>query len=308
MDAGVDLYTLLGIEPTASRQQIVRAYRRLAHAYHPDVNASSDAAEQFARITHAYRILSDPAARARYDAARAAARSTTAGRRPSAVRQRWSSWADGWPDASGRAGDAFWLGGPSFSHAFTTGLDTEAAAGQAGRGDEAELELTVEEAYLGASRTVRVTDRGQVETVQVVIPPGVITGEQVQVRLTHLPAGHGDPTVSLRVRLAAHERFRVDGRDVHVALPLSPWEAALGASITIDTPAGAALFRAQPGTSTGDVLTAPGRGLPNPAGAPGDLHAHVRIVVPSRLSPAERRLFTQLAAASTFDPRADGSA
>jgi curved DNA-binding protein len=106
------------------------------------------------------------------------------------------------------------------------------------------------------------------------------------------------------VRLVPHERYRIQGRDVHTDLPLAPWEAALGAPVTLQTPAGQVCLDVPAGTSTGAVLTAPGHGLPNPTGPAGDLHTHVRIVVPSHPSANERRLFTQLAATSTFHPRA----
>lgn len=98
INPGVDPYRLLGVEPDASTEQIARAYRRLARRYHPDISATTDAAEDFARITHAYRVLSDPPARARYDATRAARTSTT------------------------DTGEALWLGGPNFSRAFHGGV------------------------------------------------------------------------------------------------------------------------------------------------------------------------------------------
>jgi curved DNA-binding protein len=99
------------------------------------------------------------------------------------------------------------------------------------------------------------------------------------------------------------KRYRVEGRDIYVSLPLTPWEAALGATVAVDTPGGEAKLRVRPGTSSGKRLRLRGRGLPNPNGQPGDAYAEVRIVVPSKLSPEERRLFEELAATSTFDPR-----
>jgi curved DNA-binding protein len=107
----------------------------------------------------------------------------------------------------------------------------------------------------------------------------------------------------LVVRLKPHPRYRVEGRDITVDLPLAPWEAALGASVAIDTPGGEAKVKVPPGTSSGRRLRLRGRGLPNPRGKPGDLFAEAKIMVPPRLSDEERRLFEQLAAVSTFDPR-----
>ena len=105
------------------------------------------------------------------------------------------------------------------------------------------------------------------------------------------------------MRIAPHPRYRVEGRDLYVELPLAPWEAALGTSVAVDTPGGEAKVKVPRGTSSGRRLRLRGRGLPNPRGKPGDLYAEVRIMVPPSSSRAERRLFEQLAAASDFDPR-----
>ena len=105
------------------------------------------------------------------------------------------------------------------------------------------------------------------------------------------------------MHLAPHPRYRLDGRDLYVDLPLSPWEAALGASVAIGTPEGEAKVRVKAGTSSGARLRLRGRGLPNPRGSRGDLFAEVKIMVPRSLSKDERRLFEELAATSNFDPR-----
>jgi curved DNA-binding protein len=119
--------------------------------------------------------------------------------------------------------------------------------------------------------------------------------------------GGGPPgDLYLVVRIADHPRYRVEGRDLHVRLPLTPWEAALGASVSVDTPDGQARVRVPPGTSSGRRLRLRGRGLPNPRGTPGDLYAEVRIMVPASPTDEERRLFQQLAETSSFDPRRDG--
>ena len=105
------------------------------------------------------------------------------------------------------------------------------------------------------------------------------------------------------VRILPHPVYRVQGRDLYLDLRLAPWEAALGTSVPVDTPGGEAKVKVPPGTSCGKRLRLRGRGLPNPRGQPGDLFAEAKIMVPARLSPAERQLFGQLAAASGFDPR-----
>ena len=169
--------------------------------------------------------------------------------------------------------------------------------------EEAELELTIEESYHGTTRTVTVTSPDHTESVHVAIPPGVIDGDRIEVPTTHLPGGRDTSAVFLRVRLAPHERYELDGRDLHVRLPLSPWEAALGSTIALDTPAGLAAIDVPAGTCTGHELTLPGYGLPNPAGPAGHLYVHAHIDVPAKLTQPERDLFRRLATTSTFNPR-----
>ena len=165
--------------------------------------------------------------------------------------------------------------------------------------------LSVEDAYRGGPRTITLPGPQGSRTLEVTIPPGVVDGQRIRL------AGQGGQgsgsappgDLYLIVRLAPHPRYRLDGRDISVDLPLSPWEAALGASVAVETPGGEAKVRVRPGTSSGKRLRLKGRGLPNPRGTPGDLFAEVRIMVPSSLTDKERELFEELAAVSTFDPR-----
>jgi curved DNA-binding protein len=170
-----------------------------------------------------------------------------------------------------------------------------------GADQEAELTVTVDEAYHGGRRAFTVGGR----TIEVAIPPGVTEGQRIRLsgQGGHGTGGGSPGDLYLIVRIAPHPRYRVDGRDIHLDLPLAPWEAALGATVAIDTPGGEAKVRVPPGTSSGRRLRLRGRGLPNPRGKPGDLFARARIMVPPTATDAERRLFEQLSAVSTFDPR-----
>jgi len=174
-----------------------------------------------------------------------------------------------------------------------------------GADQEAEIELTVEEAYTGGRRTLTLSGPDGSRTLDVTIPPGVTDGQRIRLSGQGGRGGDGaaDGDLYLVVRLAPHPRYRVNGRDITVTLPLAPWEAALGASVAVDTPGGEAKVRIPPGTSSGRRLRLKERGLPNPRGRPGDLYAEARIMVPPKLSDDERRIFEQLAAVSTFDPR-----
>jgi curved DNA-binding protein len=163
----------------------------------------------------------------------------------------------------------------------------------------------VEEAYRGTRRSVTLEGGGETRTLEVTIPAGVTSGQRIRLAGQ---GGRGTEGASagdlyLIVRIAPHPKYRVEGRDLYVELPLAPWEAALGTTAAVDTPDGEAKVKVPAGTSSGRRLRLRGRGLPNPRGKPGDLFAEVRIVVPKELSAQERRLFEELAAKSTFDPR-----
>jgi curved DNA-binding protein len=314
-----DFYDTLGVPRGVTPEELQRAYRKLARTYHPDVNKDPGAEERFKDISEAYDVLSDPEQRRRYDAfgsdfrqvppdvdpqtwARAKAGAGTGGARPGGTRARRDGPADdAWFQSGGAQDiDLEELFGGVFGGRRGGGWGPVPGADQ-----EAELELSVEEAYSGGRRRVTLSGPDGARTLEVTIPSGVTDGQRI--RLAGQGGRGGDGAASgdlyLVVRLAPHPRYRIDGRDITVDLPLAPWEAALGATVAIDTPGGEAKVRVPPGTSSGRRLRLRGRGLPNPRGNPGDLFAEARVMVPPRLTDEERRLFEQLASTSTFDPR-----
>ncbi|MCW2948360.1 MAG: heat shock protein DnaJ protein, partial [Actinoallomurus sp.] len=174
-----------------------------------------------------------------------------------------------------------------------------------GADQESEIEISVEEAYHGTQRSLTVSGPDGTRTIDVTIPPGVTDGQRIRLAGQGGRGGDGGTAgdLYLIVRIRPDSRYRVEGRDIYVQLPLAPWEAALGTRAPIDTPGGEAKVTVPPGSSCGRRLRLRGRGLPNPRGKPGDLFAEVQIMVPPTLSPEERRLFEELAATSSFDPR-----
>jgi curved DNA-binding protein len=309
--AATDFYEILGVDRNATGEEIQRAYRKLARTYHPDVNKDPAAEKRFQEISEAYDVLSDSSTRRRYDAfgpdfrqvpdhvdPETWTRATRTGRPGRTSTQDERVWvSSGFSDDDLDLED---LVGGLFGRSGRRGWGSIAGADQ-----EAELVLSVEDAYRGVRRSITIPGPGEPRTLEVTIPAGVTDGQRIRL------AGQGGQGTGnappgdlyLIVRLAPHPRYRVDGRDIYVDLPLAPWEAALGVSVAVDTPGGEAKVRVKPGTSTGKRLRLRGRGLPNPRGAAGDLFAEVRIMVPSSLTPEEHRLFEQLAAISTFDPR-----
>jgi curved DNA-binding protein len=326
MAGGRDFYEILGVPRTASQDDIQRAYRKLARAHHPDISQDPGAEERFKDISEAYDVLSDPETRRRYDAFGPDFRQVPPGTDPDAwARARAGARAGAGAGAGRRAGSGGPRGGGFRPADGDVDLDDllgslfGGGGGGRGRGggarggwgpvpgadQEAEVGLTVEEAYRGTSRSVTLQAPGGPRTIDVTIPAGVTDGQRIRLAGQGGRGSEGAPAGDLYLiaRVAPHRRYRLEGRDLYVELRLAPWEAALGTSLAIDTPGGEAKVSVPAGTSSGRRLRLRGRGLPHPRGSAGDLFAEARIMVPDRLSRAERKLFEELAAASDFDPR-----
>lgn len=306
-----DFYEVLGVPRTADRDEIQRAYRSLARRYHPDVNKDPQAEERFKEVNEAFSVLSDPGQRARYDRFGEDFRQV-----PEDWEERVAAGAGAGSGFRGAAG-----GGPRVRYSTAgfggEGVDVEdlfgSLFGGAGRmrvpgaDQEAELPLTVEEAYRGGRRTVTLAGPDGQRRYEVDVPPGTTDGQRIRLAGEGGRGSGGDAPAGdlyLRVRIQPHPEFRLDGRDVHVRLPVTPWEAALGATVPVPTPSGATAKVTVPaGSSSGRRLRLRGEGMPGPRGANGDLYAELRIMVPPRLSDRERELLEELAAVSSFDPR-----
>jgi curved DNA-binding protein len=310
--ASQDYYEALGVPRDASQDDIRRAYRNLARRMHPDVNKEPGAEDRFKEFSEAYEVLRDPEKRAQYD--RYGANWRAAGAEP--------------PDGRGGSGDGFDPRGAGFRDVrvdFGEGGFSEGdlgdifgdffgrRAGRGGRGGfegfslrgsdhEAELELSLEEAAAGGRRRLSLGDGRELE---VDIPRGVRDGQRIRLAGEGGPGSGGGESgdLFLRVRLRPHPLFRVEGRDLFVDLPVSPWEAALGAEVPVPTLTGRARVKVPPGSSSGRRLRLRGQGLPAPDGRGGDLYAVVSIEVPKRLTKRERELFEELGSVSKFDPR-----
>ncbi len=309
MAASRDFYQILGVPRTASAAEIQAAYRRLARQYHPDVNSDPAAEDRFKQIGEAYDVLSDPDTRRRYDAYGPDFRHV-----PDGADQR----SRGRARAGARTDDGRRAGGDEDVWFSTDGADVDLEdllggmfGGRRGWGpipgadQEAQIELSLEDAYRGGTRTLTLAGGAGTRNYDVTIPAGVVDGQRIRL------AGQGGQgsdgaaagDLYLVVRIRPDRRYRVDGRDVTTTLPLAAWEAALGAKVAVPTPTGDKTLTVPPGTSSGRRLRLRGQGIPNPRGQPGDLYAEIRVMVPPKLTDEERRQFEQLAATSTFDPR-----
>jgi curved DNA-binding protein len=310
--AAEDYYRLLGVPRSADAQEIQRAYRALARTYHPDVNRAAGAEDRFKDISEAYHVLADPESRAQYDRfgpefrqyAGAGREYTSEGRAGAAgaggrTRTRPGPSGATWSSARGGVG-------PGGAPVDWGDLFGDVFGSMRGADHELTLELSVEEAFHGGDRSVVVTGPdGDRSTLDIPIPAGVLDGQRMRIAggggVGRDDGGAGDLVVTFRVR--PDRRLRLDGKDIEMDLLVSPWEAALGASVPARAPGGAITVRVPPGSSSGRRLRMKGQGMPQQHGKPGDLFARVRIMVPPDPTDRERDLFEQLQRESAYDPR-----
>jgi curved DNA-binding protein len=311
-----DFYEVLGVPRDADQSEIQRSYRKLARTHHPDVNKDPSAEARFKEISEAYDVLSDPDLRKRYDAFGEDFRRVPPDVDPEAWRQA-RAYAGAGPAGPGPGGPRWSGGGVPYTD-VEEGIDLEDLLGGifGGRGrtnwgpipgsdQEIDAEITVEEAYHGTQRGLTISGPDGARNLDINIPAGVVDGQRVRLRGQGGRGANGGQSgdLYLNVRIAPHPRYRVSGRDLTAVVALSPWEAALGAAVRIETPGGAATVNVPPGTSSGRRLRLKGRGLPNRRGEPGDFFVEAQIRVPSTLSAEESRLFEDLREHSTFNPR-----
>ncbi len=290
-----DYYGILGVERSATPDEIKRAYRKLARRYHPDVSKEPDAEERFKEVSEAYEVLRDPEKRAAYDR----------------LGSGWHAGDEFTPPPDWKAGP-FGFDAAGFSDFFESlfggargGFRFDEAFHRPGPRHAGELHIELDEAARGATRTITIEmpvadARGQIRiqprTFNVRIPAGVTDGQQI--RLADGDAGD----IRLDVRIRPHPLFRLEGRDIHLNLPLAPWEAALGARVKVPTLGAEVEVRVPPGIQSGGRLRLKGRGLPGTP--PGDQYLTVRIVNPPVDDQAAIELYRRMAAELAFDPRA----
>ncbi|MBE0624983.1 MAG: DnaJ domain-containing protein [Burkholderiales bacterium] len=306
-----DYYQILGVERDADTDAIKKTYRRLAHKYHPDVSKDPAGEEKFKEIAEAYQTLKDPEKRAAYD--------QLGQHRPGQEFQPPPDWgrqfgdtqfsfddidlADLFAGLAGRGRHAGPHAGRQDGVFRMPGQDYEVTAhitlDEASRGATVELNLTVPE-YDERGRLHRVE-----RSFKARIPKGATDGQRLRLRGKGGKGTGGGPDGDLYLNIALHPHalYRVSGHDLYLDLPLTPWEAALGAVVEVPTLVGPVHLKVPPGTHAGQKLRLARRGLPKPGAGEGDLYAIVQIVVPTVLSERERALFKELADGSTFNPR-----
>jgi len=304
-----DYYKILGVSREAGQDDIKRAYRKLAHKYHPDVSKEPDAERKFKEMKEAYEVLGDPEKRKAYD-------QLGSGYRQGQSFEPPPEWEFGF----GRGGFSD-IGAEEFSDFFESlfrggsfgGRDRSGATGGKGYPGEdqhARIEIDLEDAFHGARRRIQVQpadavgrNTGGPKTLDVRIPAGVRDGQQIRL------AGQGRQGLArgrpgdlyLEVRIRPHPHYRLEGRDLYLDLPVTPWEAALGASVRVPTLAGPVTMKIPPGAQSGQKLRLKGRGLPG--NRAGDQYVVLQVRAPQPETAEQRQLYQEMARKMPFNPR-----
>ena len=306
-----DYYETMGVARDATADEVKRSYRRLARKYHPDVSKEPDAEERFKEVQEAYEVLKDSEKRTAYDRFGA----------------QWKAGQDfrpppDWQPDVGFAGGGY-TGAGEFSDFFET-LFGRAGHRRSGGGHthlrlkgediHARIAIALEDAYRSTARRVtlelpELNEHGRLvtatHTLNVRIPKGVTQGQQIRLAGQGGPGTGGAPAGDLffEVVFTPHPLYHLSGRDVRLVLPVAPWEAALGETVTAPTLGGAVELRIPPGSRTGTKLRLKGRGLPGePA---GDQYVVLEIQTPEAESEDARALYERMKREMAFDPRAD---
>jgi curved DNA-binding protein len=301
-----DYYKVLGVERTATADDIKKAYRKLARTYHPDVSKEPQAEARFKEIGEAYEVLQDPEKRAAYDQ----------------LGNRWREGQEFTPPPDWGAGFEFTPGRSStvdaaeFSDFFSSlfGNFARQADVHRARGEDrhAKIVIPLEDAFQGATRTItlrapQLDAQGRVvlreHTLNVRIPKGIRAGQLIRLAGQGAPGAGGAPpgNLYLEVHFDPHSVYRVEGHDLSLTLPLAPWEAALGATVKAPTPTGVVEVKIPAGSQSGRKLRLKGRGIPGEP--PGDLYLVLDVVVPAADTERAQQLYRTMAQELAFNPR-----
>jgi len=313
-----DYYKVLGVQRTASEDEIKKAFRRLARKHHPDISKAADASARMQELNEAHEVLRDKEKRAAYDRVGQGAQGGQAFHPPPG----WDSGFEfsGGPDQFGDGADHSAFFEALFGAARRGGARARPGEGfgepRARRGQDhhAKIVVPLEDAFHGATRAITLHSpemdaAGNValheRTLQVSIPKGIRAGQQI--RLT----GQGSPGLGdgargdlyLEIEFAPHARWRADGRDLYFTLRVAPWEAALGAAVNVPTPDGTVEMNVPAGSQTGRKLRLRGRGIPG--SPPGDFYVLLELVLPPAKDDKARAAYRRMADDLAFNPRAN---
>lgn len=312
-------YEILGVSRETSAEEIKKVYRKLARQYHPDLNpGDKEAEEKFKDINEAYEVLSDTNRRSQYDRfsrflqyQKLRSKNGRYGKgssRLSAEEMEYFkqfSTFDGFLDSLLNRRREVKVGAPtggrervkdssadSYRRSTTKTYNTIPAR----RDVEARLTIPLEKAFLGGNERIRLEDG---RSIEVEMPPGMVTGQRIRLRNQGL--GGGD--LFLKITVAPHDFFALEGYDIYCQLPVTPCEAVLGGSIEVPTLDGLVKMNVPPGVSPGQRLRLANKGYPDSRGRRGDQIVEIIVVIPKEISPEEREVYEKLQQIEEFKPR-----
>lgn len=306
--AFTDYYQIMGVAKDASQDEIKRAYRKLARKYHPDVSQEPDAEQKFKAVGEAYEVLKDPEKRAQYDQfghdwkyAAQAEQAHQSGQERQSAHQYAHSEADFAEFLNQMFGQ-----GRRRGHGF--GFETDLNQGQ---DIHTRLDISLEDSYQGAEKMLQlhmpvIDANGHVgskaKTVKVNIPKGISDGQQIRLKGQGHQSPNGQPgDLYIEVHILPHRLFHVEGKNILLDVPLTPWEAALGSKIEVQTLGGKVAMKCPENTQNGQQMRLKGRGLPGKP--PGDQIVRFHITMPKKVSPEAKKAYEQLRDAQAYNPR-----
>ncbi len=311
-----DYYKMLGVDRKASQEDIKHAYRRLARKYHPDVSKEANAEEKFKNLQEAYEVLKDPEKRAAYDELGNNWKAGQEFRPPPGWNQQQAGQNfQGFSEEDMGGFSDFFTNLFGGAHGQRQGFGREHFGGfkQRGSDQHAKLTISLEDAFHGATKSIQIQVpemdaasrkiQHRMHTIKVTIPAGTLPGHQLRLAQQGNPGVGGGPAgdLYLEINIQPHSYFTLKGRDVYLTLPVTPWEAALGASITIPTLGGKVGVKIEAGSQAGKKLRLKERGMP---GHPrGDQYAIVQIDTPPAHTDEARQLYEKMSQIMPFNPR-----
>lgn len=291
-----DYYKTLNVAKNASDDEIKKSYRKLARKYHPDVSKEKNAEDKFKEVKEAYEVLKDPQKRQAYDN----------------MGSNWNAGAHGGGFHGGGFEQQF--SGGDFSDFFESMFGQgQGRSGfhqqrqprqQRGHDQTSQVTISLEDAYGGTHIDLNLrTQNNKSKQLKVKIPAGVTTGQQIRLSGQGAPGMNGGPNgdLLLEITIRQHHLYKLDNKDIYLNLPITPWEAALGATIETPTLAGRVGLKIPAGSQSGKKMRLKGRGMPGKQ--VGDQFVILMINTPEITSDADRRLYEQFAQQTQYNPR-----